>query len=101
MENLVLSQVTGSTAVVLFIQWLKDSKMVPFINGDTAALNRMVAVVMAMLTASGMHFAFDSSDGVLTITGLHAANVVHFLWESMKAFSTQYLIYKGVLGKAA
>jgi hypothetical protein len=92
-----VSQVTASATVVMLVQWLKTTKLVPFINAHSAGVNRVVAWAMATGTALGLHIAFDSSTHTLVVTGLSAAVILHGAWDVVQNIAMQELVYHGVL----
>lgn len=55
---------TGETAaliVVFLLQWLKRSKMIPWIGDHTVGLNVTLASFFAFLTSLGLTIKFDGS----------------------------------------
>ena len=97
MADPVMSTITAGGMAVAVIQWLKETKWLPFINEHSAGINRLVAAIAACISAIGLHWAFDASEGVLTITGLHWANIGHSAWDVFKSYVLQWLMYKGVI----
>jgi len=95
--NDLLSTLTASTLTVSIIQWLKATKLVPFINQHSAGLNRTLGWVSAFATGAGIHYTFNHDAGVLTITGLSAGVIIHTATVTAKQYAVQWLIYKGVV----
>jgi len=89
---------TGSTAVIasILLQALKNSKAISFLgDGDQHAnANRIVAALLAGISSLGIHFAYDVNAGTLVVTGLHAANIGHVLWQWVTQYAVQHLFYK-------
>ena len=55
---------TGETAallVVFLLQWLKRSKLVPWVGQQTSGLNVAISSFMAFLTSLGLTITFDGS----------------------------------------
>lgn len=98
-NSMILS--TGSTAVLgaLILQALKNSKAITFLGDGAqhAKANAVAAAVLAGLSSLGIHFAFDATAGVLTVTGLHAASVMHGLWQWVTQYVVQHLAYKSAI----
>lgn len=93
------SVVTAGAISVSVIQWLKNTKLIPFINHNSAALNRAVAWLMAFISAIGLHYTWDSGTGTLTLTGLTATAIGTTLWATIKSYAFQVLIYRGIVDK--
>lgn len=94
--------ITTSAMCVAVIQWLKNTKLVPFMDQHTAAINRTVAWMAAMISAAGIHYTWDAATATLTITGLHASTIIHAAADVTKNYAFQWLIYKGIVkGPAA
>lgn len=99
MDSAALDQLTMSSVVVMLIQWVKGTKLFPFVNENTASLNRVIGWLAAGGAAIGLHLAFDSTSGTLTITGLTLTTMLHAGWDWIKSVAVQELIYQGVLQK--
>ena len=98
MENeLITSQLTAGYATAALIQWLKGQSWFPFCNDDTAALNRATSMVMSVVAAIGLHLTFDSTAGVLTVTGLTLTNMLHAAWASVQQYAITQAAYKGII----
>lgn len=102
MVNDFMSTITASTLAVSVIQWLKDTKYVPFINQHSASLNRTLSWAIAFCSGAGIHYTFNGDAGVLTVTGLSAGVIIHTATITCKQYAAQWLIYKGIVrGPAA
>jgi hypothetical protein len=99
--NDLLSTLTASTLVVSIIQWLKTTKLVPFMDQHTSTLNRIVGWASAFATGAGIHFTFNHDAGVLTVTGLTAGVIIHTATITSKQYAVQWLIYKGIVKEPA
>lgn len=95
------STITASAMAVAIIQWMKNTKLIPFMDQHTDAINRLVAWIAATISAFGIHYNYDATAGTLTLTGLTAAGIGHSLWEVIRSYAFQILIYKGVMKPAA
>ena len=95
--TLVPAQFTGSTLVVWLIDWMKRSNKISFINENTAALNRICAVIGATITAAGIHFSMEATaTGVYTISlsNISIETVTHFIQGFLVSIATQQTILK-------
>ena len=95
-------QLTASAVVVFLMQWAKNATWFPFIQKETAALNRIVAVAMAAVSTLGVNYTWvHPSPGVWTITftGVTLAGITGAGWAWLKQFAVQELIYRGAVKK--
>jgi len=95
-------QLTASAVVVFLMQWAKNATWFPFIQKETAALNRIVAVAMAAVSTLGVNYTWvHPSPGVWTITftGVTLAGITGAAWAWLKQFAVQELIYRGAVKK--
>lgn len=97
----ILSTFTASAMVVSVIQWLKNTKWVPFVNQHSAGLNRVLSWLAAFVSGVGIHYHYDATVGALTITGLTAGAIVHTGWDATQQYAAQWLIYRGILKSRA
>ena len=95
-QDLVTSQITLSAVVVVVMQWLKNSSYMPWLNQQSDKANRVVAALLAFVTAIGIHYTYDA--GVVTIT-FTVMTVLHGLWHWLQSLVFQELVYKGVIKK--
>lgn len=91
---------TTSAMTVAVIEWLKNTKLVPFMSQHTAALNRTVAWLAAFCTGTGIHYQFDATAHSLTITGLSLAVIGHAVWDTTKSYAFNWMLYKGIIKPA-
>jgi hypothetical protein len=89
-----LSQLTAAGLVVWCIQKLKAAGSIPWIHRQTDKLNRILAVLAALLTAAGIAWTFTPQTGTLVITGLTVANLAHVAWIALQQVVAQELIYR-------
>jgi hypothetical protein len=97
MADIVTTQITASALVVYGLELLKNASWFPWINRSSDAVNRIVAGILAVATALGIHTKFDPQHGTLLITGLTLASVAHFGFDWLRSFVFQEMIYKGVI----
>lgn len=99
---LFISQFITSAKVSGFVVWaiekLKTSQIpwLNWINHNTAWVNRIVATVGAIATASGVSYTYDHTLGIITITGLTAAGMGTALWHVAQNYLMQHGWYKAV-----
>ena len=96
----ITSHLTTGAAVVYGIQWLKACGWFPWLTSDTKQVNRAVSAVLAAIAAVGINWAYDASvdGGTLIIHGLSWSALATGAWEWFKQFTTQQLIWDGVVG---
>lgn len=95
-ESLIATQFSSAAVVVWIIQYLKSAGRLAWITQDTGRLNRVISAVLALATAAGIHYQFDSTAGTLTVTGLTLTNGLHFMWAAAQQFIGQELLYEAV-----
>ena len=95
--ELITSQLTAGYACAALMEWLKKQSWFPFATVDNARLNRAFAMALAFATAVGLHFTFDSEAGVLTITGLTLANILHTGWAWIQQYALQQAAFRGLI----
>ncbi len=101
MSNEILSTVAASALVVSALEWLKNTKWLPFVNQHSAGINRMIGWLAAFCTGTGIHYTFNQDAGVLTITGLSAGIIIHTITTTSKQYAVQWLIYQRIKGRAS
>lgn len=78
-------------------QWLKQHPRVTFISNDLSARAQTAwSVLLALATAAGLHVTFDSTAGVLTVTGLTWLA----LKEAVRQWACQQIVYHAVVKPA-
>ncbi len=94
--------ISTSAMSVAIIQWLKNTKYVPFMDQHSAGINRLVGWVSALTSSVDIHYSYDSHLGTLTLTGLTAAAIFHASMDATKSYAFNWLIYNGMVkGRAA
>lgn len=96
-----LTVMTTSTLVVSAIQWLKNTKLVPFVNQHSSTINRILSWVAALLSGAGIHYNYEAATGTLTLTGLTLIAVVHAFGDTAQSYAAQSLIYRGLFKERA
>lgn len=86
----------GSTALMsaVAIQALKNSNWASWFNRNTPHANLALSIVVALATATGIHFTMDWTTG----NGNVAFNL-HGLWEAVVQWVTQHAIYKKMVAE--
>ena len=95
----VTAQLSTSAVVVAVMEWLKDSKLTPWMTHNSSTINRVVGMFFALVSGVGLGWMYDPAAGVLTITGLQWSHVFHAVWEAFTSYGMQWMIYKGVIRK--
>ena len=95
------TQITLSALSVLLIQKLKSWSAVPWISAGTDTLNRILSVILAVLSAVGVHvvWAAATTPGTytLTFTGLTLAGIGMMAWGIIKQMAFNELAYRGTV----
>lgn len=99
--DLVTTQVTISAVVVFLLERLKRARWFPWLSAEKEKVTQWVAAALAALAALGIHTEFDATKGVLIISGLTVAGVLHGGFEVLRSLAFQELIYHGVVKKPA
>src|SRR6185295_14036090 len=95
----IIAQLSTSAVIVSVIEWLKETKIIPWMNHNSPWANRFVAMFFALIAGIGLGWMYDPTAGVLTITGLQPSHIANTLWATFSSYGTQWLIYKGVIRK--
>ena len=91
--NLALSVFSSGVASVYVIEFLKKTRLMPFVTQHTVALNRWLGVIASGVATLGIGFSFDSEAGSLMITGLTAATIAHNAWHWFTQWAVQQFVY--------
>jgi hypothetical protein len=96
------TQVTLSAISVAFIQWLKNSPLMPYMHAGTNWLNRVVSLVLAAAAAVGVHVSWAAAVATpgtytLTFTGVTLASISLMAWGIVKSMAFNELIYRGTV----
>ena len=89
---------TDSVVVAMIVSFLlqraktSPAKMWTWLSSARPWIIRLVAAVVAALTAAGI--AWDYSGTTLTITGLSAPHALSFLWDVLKQYLFQDASYR-------
>lgn len=87
--HLVTSQLAGAALLAYLLQWIKHSRLVPWVGEHTKGINYALTGLMSLVATIGIHYNFDASTGVLTIGGLHASTILSGLIEWAKQWAFQ------------
>lgn len=78
-----------------FLEWIKRHPSLSVISERTAwGMQRLIGVLLAVATALGVHVAFDSQAGVLTVTGLMLPSMWQLGTESLRQFVFTEVTYR-------
>lgn len=86
-DALLTDQMTTAAIIIYVLQWLKKSKVVPWITADTKGLNRFLAALGAAAGTAGITFQLDTVSGTLMITGLLLPNLLTFTWQFLQTWA--------------
>src|SRR5438105_118318 len=95
--------ISTSALSVAIIQWLKKSKhpSLAFINQHSDNVNIFANIVAAFVSATGLHFTYDSQLGTILLTNLTPAIIRHGVFETARSYAFNWLIYEGIVKKRA
>lgn len=95
----VMSHLTAGAMVVYFIEGLKKSGRVPWLDFDTTRLNQITSALLAAVAVIGINYSYDPSidGGQLVITGVSWTAISAGAWEWCKQFVAQQIIFDGVV----
>lgn len=98
MENLdiLLTQFTAGGLAVWLINKLKGYMLqIGIVQDMVSKISRIVAALLAALATVGISATFDPTAGVLTVAGLTWAGIGTALWEWLKQYVLQTVLWKG------
>ena len=94
MDDIIGAQFTASAIIVWGINRLKNAGWCSFISAESDKLNRLIAIVAAILVGLGVHAEFDQAAGILTVTGLTAQGLIHNSLACVQSFATQQCLFR-------
>lgn len=93
MDNYVIGLVV-SALVPKLLELLKPKRWAPFVRDYAPTLNRITAVLVALVTAIGVTVDFDVTAGVLTIGGLLPDQIIRTGLTWALNFAIQEAVYR-------
>lgn len=94
------SHLTSGAVIVYLIEWLKRTRLAPWISDYTGTLNRVTSALLAAIAVLGITWAYDAATGDLVIHNLRLATILVFAWEWAKQFVLQQVLYDGIVQKS-
>jgi len=92
------SALTGQLVLAAVSSWaiqkIKSSKWFPWITMESQKLNRWVGGLVAFAASAGIVVSFDTTGGVLTISGLTLVALRHFAWRFGSQWVLQQVSYR-------
>ena len=95
--NELTAHLTTGAVIVYLLQWMKSSRLTPWLTSNTKTLNRVSSALLAAVAAIGINWTYNAVDGTLVISGLTWSAILAGGWEWLKQFCTQQLIFDGVV----
>ena len=86
-----------AAAVPLLVEFAKRSDRFPWLDQNTDTVNRTVSVLIAIVSANGISYAYDGATGDLVFTGLTAATLAKIITAIATQFGLQELMYRQVV----
>lgn len=97
--NEVMTHLTTGAVIVYAIEWLKAQGWCSWVTAESGTLNRLISAIGAAAVAFGISATGDAASG--WIIQIPAVTVlVAGIWEWVKQFVLQQLIFDGVVQKA-
>jgi hypothetical protein len=94
----LLSQATASAIAVWLLERAKRTAWFPFLTEQsTAAVQRLWGIIAAVISAAGINYTFNSTEGTLLITGLTSVGITGALWAFAQSFTLQQFVYHGII----
>jgi hypothetical protein len=95
-----------SGAIIYFIQLLKKSNWVSFINDNSGQLNRFLSVFLTALTTVGLSYHWNPDLGVFTLGGFQTGVAWYIAlgqmgWKVLGAITTVHVFYHGAVKDGA
>ncbi len=94
----VMTHLTTGAVIVYAIEWLKRLPQFRWITADSGTVNRIVSAVAAAAVAFGITASGDAQTGWI----IHIPSVAVLgtgMWEFVKQFTVQQLIWDGVVSQ--
>ena len=85
------TQFTAST-VIVFLGHMLEAKF-PKLSQVAPAVKRTVYWLVAGASALGVHTAWNSTEGILTISGLTLAGLTHAGWHWLQSVALQEFVH--------
>lgn len=99
-QNVLATQLTVGLLGSGFLQWLKSTKLVPFVTENSGKLNHIILLLTSAGGALGIHSAWTAGEGgTISIPSLAVLGAGVWIW--MKQWTVQYLVHKGAFGSVA
>lgn len=96
--NSISTTMVVSAAAAYIMQWLKNSTWFPALSQDSSLwYQRGFAILLAVATSLGIHYSYDATVGVLTITGLIGSSLYDHAVDFVKSFVMQQLTYDAAI----
>lgn len=102
--EILSSQGAVAVLAVWIIQKAKAAAWFPAVQKDAVAMNRFFSILIAALSALGIHMSFSgfaADQGVLVISGLTAGNLIHIAWYVIQQAIGQEVLFKALRGYQA
>jgi hypothetical protein len=90
----IANQFAAAYAMSSLLEWLKTKTWFPFVNVNTSTLNRITAILAALISAAGIHWAYDAAVGQLVISGLKSELIYNSLSAAFIQYAFQQFLYK-------
>jgi hypothetical protein len=82
------------------MEWLKKANWFPWVSAQSDKANKIIAALLAAITAAGIHYTYDASAATLTFTGISLAGMGHAVWHWLQSYAVQETVYRGAFHKS-
>jgi len=97
-----VANIGGFAALVpLVVEAAKRSRRFPWLDQNSDTVNRTASVVLAIITANGISYAYHGATGDLLFQGLTPENLAKILTAIATQFSLQEVMYRQVVKRMA
>lgn len=97
------NELTGSAITAYLVaevlQLLKESSWFPWLTAETAKANRIAGIVIAAVSAVGVHMTFSPDSGTLVVSGLTASGILTMGGDWLKQWAMQQFAFRSAIQK--
>jgi hypothetical protein len=94
---LIGAQLSWAIIASYAIEYTKKLEVIPWVNYETQNLNRLVSMLVAAATSSGLAFIWNRQAGSLLITGISLSAIYHFISQTIQQYALQHAAYKALI----
>lgn len=91
------SHLTLAVMIPVILQWLKGQNWFPLLNYHNGTLNRIISWSIGALAGLGIGISYNSTAGMLTITGLTMAGLATGIQHAIVQIALNHGMYKAIV----